>query len=45
MTDKEVIELMKKVEEKRPDEFTRVIGIMQGILIAGGKKNEVNRCS
>lgn len=43
MIDKEIINLMKKVEEKRPDEFTRVIGIMQGILIAGGNKNEKHR--
>lgn len=36
----ELIKLCKDVEETHPEEFTRVVGIMQGLLLA--KKSKKN---
>lgn len=41
MTDKEIIELMKSVKEKAPNQFFETIGIMKGIKIMA-EKSEIN---
>ena len=40
MTDKEIIELMKTIKEKAPNQFFETIGMMKGIKIMA-EKNEI----
>ncbi|CEQ19692.1 hypothetical protein GOD95_05030 [Paeniclostridium sordellii] len=47
MTDREIIELIKNVKEKAPNQFFETIGIMKGIKIMAEKievssKNNTN---
>lgn len=41
MTDREIIELVKSMKEKAPNQFFETIGIMKGIKIMA-EKNESN---
>lgn len=47
MTDREIIELIKRMKEKAPNQFFETIGMMKGIKIMSEKietnsKNEIN---